>query len=174
MWMTENDLAIILQAYRWKRVDVLEVWRTRKEYLPKEFVEYVLELFNNKTALKKIAPEEYALSKMHLNALFGMCITALIMGDVVFDPDTFEWSQKRVTTEMVTEHLKKLRGFKNKQYFLNYDWGCHCANASRKRLWDLIIKYDRHVMYADTDSIFTTIAIDFTEYNNEVNKCYTK
>ena len=37
-------------------------------------------------------------------------------------------------------------------------------------MWELIIKYDRHVIYADTDSIFTDIPIDFTEYNKMMDR----
>ena len=38
-------------------------------------------------------------------------------------------------------------------------------------MWnDLIIPYDNHVIYADTDSIFTDIAIDFTDYNKKIDE----
>lgn len=173
MWMTEDDYIVISQAYSWKSVDVLEVWEAKKDYLPFEFVDYVLTLFEKKTMLDGIPDMklEYGLSKADINALFGMCCTALLQGDVVYDPETNEWSTKRITEALVKEHLEKLAGFRDRRYFLNYDWGVWCANGARRRLWnDLIIPYDKHVIYSDTDSIFTDIKIDFTDYNNSIKK----
>lgn len=170
LWCTEQDLSIIKKAYTWEDVQVLECWEAEKGYLPIEFVKYVLQLFHDKTALKGIDEEGYKLAKARLNSLFGMCVTALMQRDVVWDADNEEWTfGDRLTDERVTEHLDKLRRFKDKRYFLNYDWGVWIANGARCRLWrDLVIPYDRHVMYCDTDSIFTDISIDFSDYNESI------
>lgn len=180
MWCTETDLMVIMLSYKWGKtdninegVDVLEVWEAKKDYLPKPFVEYVLELFHNKTAYKNVPGKEseYALSKAFLNSLFGMCVTALISSDIIWNDEAGEWSFKVMKQADIEAHLEKLRKWRDNKYFLNYDWGCGIANSSRARLWlDLIIPYDKHVIYADTDSIFTNIAIDFTEYNKTINE----
>ena len=172
LWCTEQDFEVISAAYTWKKVDVVEVWEAEKGYLPKEFVEYVLELFHNKTAYKNISGKEneYKLSKAYINSLYGMCCTSLLMSDIVWDDEKGEWSIKRITEKKVVEHLEKLTRFHDKRYFLNYDWGVWISNGARCRLWkDLIIPNDKHVMYADTDSIFTDIAMDFTEYNKKLD-----
>ena len=169
-FITEYDLMVIKKAYSWDRVEVLECWEATKGFLPLEYQRYVLQLFEGKTKQKHIDDEECQRLKAFLNSLFGMCITSLIMSDIIWDYKNEEWSIKRVTESKVEEHLAKLRLYKDNRYFLSYDWGCSIANASRARLWlEWIIPYDKHVIYADTDSIFTNIKMDFTEYNKKVD-----
>lgn len=173
MWITELDYSVIKQAYTWDGVEVLEVWEAEKDYLPLPFVEYVLELFHNKTAFKGVEgkEEEYKLAKAFLNSLYGMCVTALLQAVIEWIDDIEDWKVHHITDDLIKEHLEKLRMWKDKRYFLNYDWGVWISNGARCRLWnDLIIPYDKNVLYADTDSIFTNIAIDFTDYNNMLNE----
>lgn len=172
IWITEQDYSVIMQAYTWESVDVVEVWEAGKDYLPKPFIEYVLELFYRKTAFKgdPDKADEYKRAKAFINSLYGMCVTALLMSDVIWDNDLGEWKISRITEQKVIEHLKKISMFKDKRYFLNYDWGVWISNGARCRLWnDLIIPYDNHVIYADTDSIFTDIDVDFTTYNDHID-----
>ena len=171
MWLTEWDLMIIKKAYTWQDIEVIECWEATKGYLPKEYQEYVLDLFEGKTKWKHVDDDECQRQKAFLNSLFGMSITSLIMGDVVWDPEAEEWSTKRLTQQKIEEHLEKLKAYRERRYFLNYDWGCAIANGSRARLWlDFIIPYDKHILYADTDSIFTNIKMNFTEYNKKVDE----
>lgn len=172
MWITELDYEVISKAYKWEgEPKVFECWEARKDYLPIKFVEYVLQLFHDKTALKGVDETAYKLAKAFLNSLYGMCVTALLQAIIEWDPEDETWKTKHITDELITEHLEKLKKWKDKRYFLNYDWGVWISNGARCRLWtDLIIPYDKHVIYADTDSIFTNIAIDFTEYNNSINE----
>lgn len=163
LWCTEQDWQIIKQAYSWSSVEVVEMWEARKDYLPKKFVEYVLDLF----ALKANDPKY----KPFVNGLYGMCVTALLQSEVEWNDEDGEWHIHRITEEKVIEHLEKLRRFKDNRYFLNYDWGVWISNGSRVRLWnDLIIPYDKHVIYADTDSIFTDIALDVSAYNKTIDE----
>lgn len=171
IWCTELDYEVIEKAYTWKELQVVEMWEAGKDYLPIKFVEYILELFASKTELRGINDDLAKLRKGYLNSTFGMCCTALLQSDVVWDHENEEWSLKRITRKQVEEHLAKIRMFRDKRYFLNYDWGVWIANGARCRLWnDLIIPYDKHVMYADTDSIFTDIYIDFSDYNKYIDE----
>lgn len=174
LWCTEQDYEVICAAYTWKGdIEVIEIWEAGKDYLPLKFVEYVLELFHNKTAYKNMPGKEdlYKQAKAFINSLYGMCVTALLMSDVVWDDESGTWHIKRITEAKVMEHLEKIAKYSDKRYFLNYDWGVWISNGARCRLWkDLIIPYDKHVIYADTDSIFTDIFIDFTEYNNKIDE----
>ena len=58
IWITEQDFEVISKAYTWESIEVVEVWEAGKDYLPKPFVEYVLELFHNKTAYKNVPGKE--------------------------------------------------------------------------------------------------------------------
>lgn len=161
IWLTELDYNIIEQAYSWDKAEVVAVWKARKDYLPKAFVELVLDFFEKKAKDPKVKPL--------FNALYGMCVTALVQSDITWNDVLGEWESNTLTEDKVLEHLDKLRRYKDKRYFLNYDWGCWISNGARCRLWnDIIIPYDKHVIYADTDSAFTDIKIDFTEYNNSI------
>ena len=161
IWITEQDYEVIEQAYTWERVDVVSVWRSRKGYLPKKFVELVLDYFEKKAKDPKFKPL--------FNSLYGMCVTALVQSNIIWDTEIEDWRTERLTNDMVIEHLDKIRRFKDKRYFLNFDWGCWISNGARTRLWnDIIIPYDKYVVYADTDSAFTSKAIDFTDYNNKI------
>lgn len=175
IWCTEQDWHIIKQAYTWegkedgKDPEVIEMWEAKKDYLPKQFVEYVLQLFEDKTKYAGIDDKKKARAKTFVNGMYGMCVTALLQSEIVWSEEDKDWHTKRITEDQVAEHLEKLRRFKDKRYFLNYDWGVWISNGSRVRLWDLVLKYDKHVIYMDTDSLFTNIAIDFTEYNKSVD-----
>lgn len=161
IWCTEQDFRVIRKAYKWDKLEVVEMWRARKDYLPKKFVELVLDYFHRKALDPKLKPL--------LNSMYGMCVTALLQASVVWDNELGEWSTTRIDDKMIAEHLDKLRHFKDHRYFLNYDFGCWISNGSRCRLWeDIIIPYDKHIMYADTDSAFSDIKIDFSEYNNRI------
>lgn len=173
IWITEQDYSIIKQAYTWEDIEIIEVWEAGKGYLPKPFIEYVLELFHNKTAFKNVPGKEdqYKQAKAFINSLYGMCVTALLMSDIIWDDASGSWKIKRITEQKIIEHLEKITRFKDHRYFLNYDWGVWISNGARTRLWnDLIIPYDKHVIYADTDSIFTDIDIDFAEYNKKIDE----
>lgn len=163
IWITEQDYEVIEKAYTWKSVDVIEVWQSRKDYLPIDFVKYVLELFEVKSKNPKFKPL--------FNSLYGMAVTALIQSDVIWDIEKGDWTTKPLKQEDVIAHLEKIRRFKDHRYFLNFDWGCWISNGARCRLWnDIIIPYDKYVIYADTDSAFTSKKIDFSEYNDHIRE----
>lgn len=168
--ITEQDYITIRNNYEWDDMKVLRVWRCKKDYLPKPFLEYILQLYSNKTTLKDVAGKEdlYLQSKQYINSLFGMCVTALMQADVVYDNGI--WSIKELTVEDVQKKLKKLADFhdREKRYFLSYSWGCWVTAYARRNLWKCIESVDHDVLYCDTDSIFVRGENDFNWYNKEV------
>ena len=184
--ITEQDWLIIKNMYSYKTLDVLKVYKSYKQYLPKPFIEYVLELYGNKTSLKDltdtVSVELYKKSKEHINALFGMAVTALLQSDVLFDENSLKWDIDKLTDKRINEHLNKLRNFnkREKRYFLNYSWGIYCTAYARVSLFmcllgsDLIsttvddtskFYKDDVELYADTDSLFLLGHHDFNWYN---------
>lgn len=170
--ITELDYMTIKENYEWESVYVIGLYRSKKEYLPLTFTEYILQLYKNKTELKDIPEFEdiYMQSKQYINSMFGMCVTAIIQADVELEND--EWHIKKLTEEEVNNRLNKLRDFnpREKRYFLSYSWGCYVTAYARRNLWKCIKSIDSDVIYADTDSIFCVGRHDFTWYNNEVNE----
>lgn len=170
--VTEQDYLTIKDTYTWNKVEVLQVLRSHKDYLPKDFVNYVLDLYKNKTELKGIEGKEeiYQQSKQYINSLFGMCVTAIIQASVKFDGEF--WIIEPLTTEYVNEQLNDLRTkySKSKKYFLSYSWGIWITAYARRNLWKCIESVDTDVLYCDTDSIFVKGRKNFEWYNKEITQ----
>lgn len=168
--MTEQDWLTVRECYQWESVEVIYKYRSRKKYLPKKFIDYILELYHNKTALKDIEEMEdlYMQSKQYINSLFGMTVTAIVQPDVVFDGK--DWSIKSLDEDFVKGRLDKLRDWRprEKRYFLSYSWGCWITAYARRNLWKCILDCDKKCIYCDTDSIFVRGKHDFNWYNEEI------
>lgn len=168
----EQDYEIIKNVYKWENVEILEMRRSKKEYLPKPLIEYILELYENKTKLKGVEGQEalYTQSKQFINSLFGMCVTAVMQSDVLYDPKTDTWTMGQLTQQQIEETLQDLQVNRpeNKKYFLNYSWGIYVAAYGRKALWDCILMDDKGTIYCDTDSIFCKGKHDFSTYNEKI------
>ena len=168
--MTEQDWQTVRDSYFWDDLEVIYKYRSVKKYLPKKFIDYILELYHNKTALKDIEEMEdlYMQSKQYINSLFGMCVTAIVQPDVVFDGKN--WSINPLSEEFVKERLDKLRDWRprEKRYFLSYSWGCWITAYARRNLWKCILDCDKKCIYCDTDSIFVRGKHDFSWYNKEI------
>ena len=169
---TEQDFLIIKETYEWESIEVIELWKSYKDYLPKKLTEYTLELYHNKTALKGIKEKEdlYMQSKQYINALFGMMVTAIVQADVIMIED--EWKIKKLTPEYVQERLDKLRSWmpRERRYFLSYSWGIYVTAYARRNLWKCINRCDDDVIYCDTDSIFVKGRHDFLWYDVEITE----
>lgn len=176
IYVTEQDYITIRNNYTWSKLTVNRVWRSKKEYLPREFTNYILELYANKTELKDVPGKEdlYLQSKQYINSMFGMTVTAIVQADVELKND--EWIVQQLTKEIVAQKLKSLSSYnpREKRYFLSYSWGCWVTAYARRNLWKCIESCDSSVLYCDTDSIFVRGHHDFTWYNEEVtNKLKT-
>ena len=170
LWVTEQDFITIKHNYEWEELEVKKVFRSKKAYLPKKLLEYILELYKNKTTLKGVEGKEdlYLQSKQYINSLFGMSVTAIVQADVHFEDGL--WSVDKLTPDYVNEQLQDLATYKSgdKRYFMNYSWGCWVTAYARRNLWECIESVDRNVIYCDTDSIFVRGENDFSWYNKEI------
>jgi hypothetical protein len=153
--ITNIDYSIIERAYTWQAMSVKNAWISVNDYLDTAFVNYILELYCNKTSLKGIEEQEelYMQSKQFINSMYGMMVTAILQENVFFDVEN-GWSVEELTLEGIDDGLNKLRSkpFKN---FLAYQWGVFVTAYSRNFIWSVILseKMDKDVIYCDTDSI---------------------
>lgn len=178
-WLTEQDYEIIKKTYKGK-AEVLECYRSRKAYLPKCFITYILDLYNNKTKLKgaKTQGEKdlYNQSKQYINAAgFGMMVTDLCQDEVLFDNGDWNWVFN--TLNDVESFLIDLKENNKNRTFLSYSWGVWVAAYGRANLWDCILHVnedgtcnEEDVIYCDTDSLKLREYHDFTWYNEKVSK----
>lgn len=174
--VTEQDYNVILNTYKYDSLESLGTYCNTKRYLPKIYIEYILQLYNDKTALKGIEDpvikEQYDQSKRYINSLYGMCVTALFQEDVIFNQDDPEaWSIGALTADKVNAALDKMRIWYNKKYFLSYSAGCWVtAYARSARLWSLIQHCDDDLIYTDTDSIFYTGKYSWEWFNESADQ----
>lgn len=146
--ITSIDLPDILKAYNVEGLDFGYGYKYRKGYLPKQFVDIILEFYEKKTTLKDVAgmEVEYQSAKSDVNSLYGMTVTDIINDTVVFDG---EWST--VACDNVDEAIKKYNS--NFKRFLFYPWGVFVTAYARHNLWTGIFELGEDYIYSDTDSV---------------------
>ena len=168
--ITEQDYQTISEMYDYDPVDyerdVIAVFRSRKQYLPKQLILYILQLYRNKTMLKGI-DEKYDLyckSKEYINAMFGMCCTDICLPDVFYHDNTWnpedyvmemhkaEDGHIKSREELLQETLDELQEkfYKN---FLAYQWGVWITAYARRELMRAINHCGMDEIYHDTDSV---------------------
>ena len=124
----------------------------KRDYLPKEFIIAILELYKKKTELKDI--EEFAVEYLHskelLNSCYGMCVTDICREEIEFNLETGIWKEEK--SEKDYEHdIQKYND--SKQRFLAYQWGIWVTAYARANLWNGILNIGNDYCYSDTDSI---------------------
>lgn len=168
--LTEQDYLTVMESYEWDEVECLGTYVARKKYLPKIFIDFILQLYNDKTALKGINPVKYAISKQYINSMFGMCVTSLFQSEVKYDQESATWIIEELTESYVNAELKKLGMFWNKKYFLSYSVGVWITSYARRQLWKMILSIDDDLIYTDTDSIFYVGKHDFSWFDEEITE----
>lgn len=146
--MNEIDFEMFEKFYTYDSLEIVEFWRYRKGYLPKQFIEMIIELFWKKQVYKydKEQVIEFMLAKSNLNALYGVLVTDIIRNEFNFTRDN-GW------TRDVVNYEEKIAQYNNKKSrFQSYAWGCWCTSASRRSLQNTILAIAEDYIYSDTDS----------------------
>lgn len=175
--VTELDWSIIKQCYEWDKMEISIFYRYKKGYLPSEFVECILDFYQQKTTLKNVPGKEteYASGKANLNSCYGMTVTNPAKPMVTFfsDPETDAgscWGEKAFD---LSEEIEK---YNNKTTrFLFYPWGIWCTAHARFKLWNYgILKVGPDYCYSDTDSIKFVHPEDHADFVKEYNDYISK
>ena len=147
---TEVDIEIIAANYHYSKCEVLECYSAKKDYLPKPFTDYIIELYKDKTKLKDVdgMEQKYLEAKRFVNGLYGMTVTNTISDTILFSILT-GWKIEPLTFEGMEKGLQDMR----KKGFLNYAWGVWVTAYARRALWKAIFEIDYEAVYCDTDSI---------------------
>lgn len=171
MVVTDVDFDIILQAYHCN-YEILECYYSIYKYLPKQFINFILDKYVIKTQYKGIKEKEleYQKEKSKFNSLYGMSVTNNIRDKVDFDNDTKNWSETPITNEEIIEALKK----EEKDGFMSFAWGVWVTAYARNNLIKNIIKLDDYVIYCDTDSIKVVNGYDKSVIDNYNEFVYKK
>lgn len=151
--MTEQDYLTINEMYEFEIDKVERVYRSRKAYMPKQYIEYILELYEYKTTLKgdPTKSDLYAQSKQFINSLYGMEVTDIIMPDIKFINNSWP-DYKPLTENQIQERLDKIQE-KWWNNCLAYQWGVWVTAYARRELMQAVLYCDNDEVYHDTDSV---------------------
>lgn len=168
--LTDVDLRFIFETYTFEEYEFLEVYYSIYEYLPKQFIEFILEKYVKKTEYKNVEGKEveYALEKAKFNSLYGMSVTNNIKDEVIFDNEK-GWEEVPIENDTIIKMLEKER----EEGFLSFSYGVWVTAWSRYNLLINLVKYDTNVLYADTDSLKLYGDYDINilkEYNKSVKE----
>lgn len=146
--VTEVDYSIIKDCYEWNKIQVGYCYCYKRGFLPKPFVECVLDWYQLKTTLKGVAGSEkkYALYKTYVNALYGCMVTRIDNPDVSLVNG--EWVEEQKTVDEVLHNYND-----SSSRFLCYQWGIYVTAHARRVLWNAILELKNDYVYADTDSV---------------------
>lgn len=146
--LTDVDFDIIKRFYSWKKMVIKNFRRYQKNYLPHDFIDAVLTLYEKKTTLKGIEEHiiEYNQSKEMLNSCYGCCVTDIVREEIKYEDNA--WVKDSGNPE---EELKKYNEKKNR--FLCYQWGVWVTAYARRNLFSAIYKLKEDYRYSDTDSV---------------------
>lgn len=168
--LTDIDFYFILDAHKCE-YEILECYCASYNYLPKQFIEFVLDKYVAKTKYKDVEGKEviYQIQKGMFNSLYGMSVTRNIRDKVIYKDELEEWEEIPLTNEEIIEELNG----EKKRAFMSFAWGVWVTAYARDNLLRRVIELDDYVAYCDTDSIKLIQGYDknvFEKYNNLIKE----
>lgn len=162
--ITEQDFFVYTEFYTWDRIEIKNLRTYQKNYLPKNFVQAILNLYEKKTVLKDVEGEEvnYMISKNMINASYGMAVTDPIRDELMYSDNTFYTIPKNIA-EGIDKYNTNIRRF------LFYPWGVWVTAYARANLFSGIIEMGDDYVYSDTDSIKSMNTERHEDYFNAYN-----
>ena len=168
--LTDVDLKIILESYECSSYEFEECYYSVYDYLPKRFINFVLDKYVLKTQYKGVVGKEieYNRQKGLFNSLYGMSVTNNIRDEVSYDNET-GWSETPISNEKIVEKLKE----EEKTGFLSFAYGVWITAYARNNLLKNVMKLDPYVIYCDTDAVKVKEGYDkkvIEDYNSFVER----
>lgn len=147
--LTSIDFDIVRRFYKWSKIEIGVFRIYKKDYLPREIIISILNLFKNKTSLKGIPGQEdfYTKNKQLLNSIYGMMVTSVIMPFHNYD-NIEGWT---ITARDPENELKIYNN--SKKRFLYFPWGIACTALTRRTVISAVLAFGDDYIYSDTDSI---------------------
>lgn len=155
--ITSIDYRIIEKCYDFNLCGYCDLYTYKSDYLPKPIINAILDLYRDKTTLKKVSgrESEYQAAKEMLNSIYGMCVTEILRSNINFNYDENVWKPPTHYFDMSdSEKNEKLqKANDNKGRFLFYLWGIFVTAYARRNLFYGILECGCDYIYSDTDSI---------------------
>ena len=172
MTITNIDWDIIKQFYSFDKIRIGKMRIYWKDYLPRDFLNSILTLYEKKTELKGVEGREveYSKSKEMINSCYGMTVTDIVRDEIVYQTDVEEWETSACTN--IDGVINKYNASKNR--FLYYPWGVFVTAYARRNLFSAILACGSDYLYSDTDSVKLTNAGNHDEYFRRYNQAITE
>lgn len=163
--VTEQDYIIIYNMYEWDEMIITNFYTFFKDYLPKDLILTILDLYKDKTELKGVDEKivEYLVSKGMINACYGMCVTDPCRDEIIYN--NREWSSTPADVDTLIEKYNK-----DRNRFLYYAWGVWITAYARRNLFTGILEFKDDYIYSDTDSIKVINIEKHQAYIDKYNK----
>lgn len=169
--ITDVDLRIILNQYKFDDFVCMEAWGTVYDYLPEPFRELLVDLYKKKTSLKGIDPVIYTQAKSDINSVYGMCCMSPIQDTIKYIQGSKEpYKEEKIPEAKLADELEKY----GKKGFIPYQVACWCTAYARLELFQgvrIIQESGATLLYCDTDSLKFALLDDdarmpdFSKYN---------
>jgi hypothetical protein len=120
-YLTDIDLEIVKQQYKWESAVVVECYRSEYGLLPQAMKDVTMDYYERKTKLKGVSGQEvyYMKSKNKLNSIYGMCATNPVRTSLVFNGVDFSVKEQDDKAQLAKA---------NKRAFTVFAWGCWCTS----------------------------------------------
>lgn len=153
--ITDVDYYNIKRFYDYSDIKIGVTYFYKKQYLPKEIITTILDLYGKKTTLKGLKNTaenpnielEYLISKEMLNSLYGMTVFNPMKTAYFYEND--EWTGK--DTPIDKDNVDKYNTDDTR--FTFYLWGVFVTAYARNNLFSGIYELKNDFIYADTDSV---------------------
>lgn len=165
--ITEVDLKIILNEYKFDDIYIINAKFAKKSKLPKPLRDLIISLYLDKTQLKGVKGMEwqYAAAKEDINSSYGMMVTDPVKDVLIYLENDFI-PEGRAGPELLA--------ISNSHAFLNYAWGVYVTAYARQLLHEaitLIYKTPGAThCYNDTDSCKYHGSVDWQRFNQKLKK----
>lgn len=148
VYLTDIDIHTLRMMYDDKlEIEIVELYASKADYLPKTIVKSILELYGNKTIYKGVKDKAaiYLASKQMVNSVYGMSVFNPFSDEIEYDNGN--WKTIEPTYDKLLEY------YHNRKTILPYQWGIFVTAYARFNLCNIAVKIGNDVLYMDTDSI---------------------
>lgn len=154
------DIDTINLTYEYDKIVCEEIYTTTSERrLRQEEISFLLDAFNKKETVKDKKSFEYTQSKVYINGMYGIKVTAPIKGSYTIENGDIE--QKEYFNFGIEERKEIYNKFINEGKVFGgsidiFSDGCYITSYARYMLMYMMVNLvDKgcHIIYSDTDSI---------------------
>lgn len=178
MFLCDIDFKLICDMYTGE-FSILECWKSKKGFLDKRILKFVLQMYSDKTTLKgkeNDTPENlvrYRKAKSNVNSLYGCCVSNVLKQSSDFKNG--QWQRFTFTDEFIDSKIDEAK--KSYSTLFQYTTGLYVTSMARENLIrGAVLPIDKDVIYCDTDSCKFVGKHDdvFNRFNESVIERYQK